>query len=110
MTDHGRVFVTRRNQPFVNYNQAYWSFRWACERAGVIDRGIGQTRHTFASWMLMAGEDENVGIQNAGAYNGGNGEKSIIVNLSRMVHRRAILPRLTGEVVTVSPLDDGKPQ
>ena len=58
MTDHGRVFITRRNEPFVNYNQAYWSFRWACERAGVINRGIGQTRHTFASWMLMAGEDE----------------------------------------------------
>ena len=58
MADHGRIFVTRKNEPFSNYNQAYWSFRWACERAGVISRGIGQSRHTFASWMLMAGEDE----------------------------------------------------
>ncbi|WP_163370972.1 site-specific integrase [Endozoicomonas acroporae] len=58
LSEHGRVFVTRKREPFIDYNALYWSFKYACTRAGIIDRGIGQTRHTFASWMLSNGEEE----------------------------------------------------
>ncbi|WP_263079272.1 site-specific integrase [Endozoicomonas sp. Mp262] len=55
---HGRVFVNRERQPFADYNAVYWCWHYACKRVGVTNRGIGQTRHTFASWMLEAGESE----------------------------------------------------
>ncbi|WP_299726697.1 site-specific integrase [uncultured Endozoicomonas sp.] len=58
LSKHGRVFVNRERQPFVDYNALQWSFHYACKRADVTKRGVGQTRHTFASWMLMNGEDE----------------------------------------------------
>lgn len=59
MLPQGRVFVDRGLKPFSNYNQLWTCFFYACTRAGVINRGIGQTRHTFASRMLMDGEDES---------------------------------------------------
>ena len=58
LSKHDRVFVNRQREPFPDYNSLYWCFHYACKRAGIICRGIGQTRHTFASWMLEAGEDE----------------------------------------------------
>ncbi|WP_257291671.1 site-specific integrase [Endozoicomonas sp. ONNA1] len=58
MSRHGRVFVNRQREPFADYNAVYFCWYYACKRAGIINRGLGQTRHTFASWMLSSGEEE----------------------------------------------------
>lgn len=54
--DSPRVFFNRDGRPYKSVRKA---FEHACQRAGVKDFHFHDLRHTFASYMVMAGVDLN---------------------------------------------------
>lgn len=57
----GRVFLTHRNRPYPVGNfggQIKTGFKAACRRSGVQNVRVHDLRHTFASWLAMAGHHE----------------------------------------------------